>query len=142
MTLIVCLDEKDGMMFHNRRQSQDRSVRADIIRSCGDEVLRMNAYSYRMFQADTGVSVSVSDDFLILAETGDYCFVEDQDVTSFADRIHTAILYRWNRNYPADRYFSLDLADGSWELERREEWEGFSHERITKEVYKRKNGTD
>jgi len=42
------------------------------------------------------------------------------------------ILYRWNRTYPADLYFTLSLE--GWTLERREEFAGSSHEKITKEV--------
>ena len=34
MIVIICIDEKKGMMFHNRRQSQDRILREHIIKEC------------------------------------------------------------------------------------------------------------
>ena len=45
------------------------------------------------------------------------------------------VLYHWNRTYPSDRRFPLPLA--GWTLARREEFSGSSHEKITKEVYRR-----
>ena len=30
MNIIVCLDDKNGMMFNKRRQSQDKLLRSDI----------------------------------------------------------------------------------------------------------------
>ena len=63
--------------------------------------------------------------------------MEDIPISGFEDEIRTVILYQWNRRYPADRYFPLELTDGSWELQRTEELKGSSHEKITKEVYGR-----
>ena len=47
--------------------------------------------------------------------------------------IEKVILYHWNRDYPADTYFDLDLTD--WKITRTEEFPGFSHDKITEEVY-------
>ena len=41
MKLIVCIDEKKGMMFNHRRQSQDRVLRDDIRKECQGSILRM-----------------------------------------------------------------------------------------------------
>ena len=71
------------------------------------------------------------------AEEEDFCFIEDIQISGFENKIRTVILYQWNRRYPADRYFLLDLSDGSWELQRTEELKGSSHEKITKGVYER-----
>ena len=38
MTLYVCLDDRDGMLFNNRRQSRDRAVLEDIRASVPDVV--------------------------------------------------------------------------------------------------------
>ena len=51
----------------------------------------------------------------------------------FAGRVERVVLYRWDRAYPADLYWDLSLE--GWTLARREEFPGFSHEIITKEVY-------
>ena len=48
-------------------------------------------------------------------------------------RVERVVLYRWDRAYPADLYWDLSLE--GWTLARREEFPGFSHEIITKEVY-------
>ena len=45
---------------------------------------------------------------------GEYCFVEDKDVVPYESRIEEVILCHWNRDYPADMYFKMDL--GSWKL--------------------------
>lgn len=67
MRVMLCLDDKDGMLFHQRRQS----------------------------------------------------------------------LFRWNRVYPADQYFDRSLLTCGWTLRETEEFPGFSHAKITKEVYKK-----
>ena len=82
------------------------------------------------------MGIVVSENFLGEAKEGEFCFVEDADVGEYLQRIEAVILYRWNRRYPADVYFTLDLNE-KWMLERTEEFKGSSHERITKEVYKK-----
>ena len=49
------------------------------------------------------------------------------------DRTREIILYKWNRVYPADFRFEVDLS--SWKLEESEEFAGLSHEKITRERY-------
>lgn len=132
MIAIVCIDDENGMLFNHRRQSQDRVLRQDLLREAGGGVLRMNGYSLRQFR-ETPPNVQASEDFLEQAGPGEFCFVEDRDLRPFADRLEKLILYRWNRRYPADLYFTIPL--GGWTLERREEFPGSSHETITKEVY-------
>ncbi len=53
----------------------------------------------------------------------------------YEDRIEKVILFKWNRNYPADTFFSLDLS--GYTLEKTEDFAGNSHEKITKEIYRR-----
>lgn len=50
MNVIVCLDERQGMMFNKRRQSQDRAVRERILHLCEGSVLWMKAYSYKLYE--------------------------------------------------------------------------------------------
>ena len=49
--------------------------------------------------------------------------------------IDEIILYKWNRVYPTDFYFDINLS--TWNLTQVTEFKGNSHERITKEVYKK-----
>ncbi|NCE64595.1 ribonuclease Z [Pseudoflavonifractor sp. 524-17] len=134
MIAIVCIDDKGGMLFHGRRQSRDRAVRADVIQMTAGRRLWMNAYSQKQFSGEN-VEVTVDERFLDLAEEGEFCFVEDRPIRPCLDRLERLVLYRWNRIYPAD--VSLDIfADmGSWRLAETCEFPGHSHEIITKEVY-------
>lgn len=139
MKLIVCIDEKKGMMFNHRRQSQDRVLRDDIRKECQGSILRMNAYSAGLFEKDADVETTVqifsSEDFLAQASEDDCCFVEDQDVSLWLEQADTVILYQWNRHYPADLYFTAELSEDTWQMERQEAFAGSSHEKITKTVY-------
>lgn len=139
MKLIVCIDEKKGMMFNHRRQSQDRILRDDIRKECQGSILRMNAYSAGLFEKDADmentVQIFISEDFLAQASEDDCCFVEDQDVSLWLEQADTVILYQWNRHYPADLYFTAELSEDTWQMERQEDFAGSSHEKITKTVY-------
>lgn len=143
MKLIVCIDEKKGMMFNHRRQSQDRVLRDDIRKECQGSILRMNAYSAGLFEkdADVGTTVQIfsSEDFLAQASEDDCCFVEDQDVSLWLEQADTVILYQWNRHYPADLYFTAELSEDTWQMERQEDFAGSSHEKITKTVYTKRH---
>ena len=58
-------------------------------------------------------------------------FLEDPEKIQESET-ETIILYRWNRKYPADHYFSIDLTQ--WKLMETTEFPGNSHEKITKEI--------
>lgn len=143
MKLIVCIDEKKGMMFNHRRQSQDRVLRDDIRKECQGSILRMNAYSAGLFEKDADVETMVqifsSEDFLAQASEDDCCFVEDQDIGLWLEQADTVILYQWNRHYPADLYFTAELSEDTWQMERQEDFVGSSHEKITKTVYAKRH---
>ena len=143
MKLIVCIDEKKGMMFNHRRQSQDRVLRDDIRKECQGSILRMNAYSAGLFEKDADVETTVqifsSEDFLAQALEDDCCFVEDQDISLWLEQADTVILYQWNRHYPADLYFTAELSEDTWQMEWQEDFAGSSHEKITKTVYAKRH---
>ena len=137
MIAVVCVDEKNGMMFHGRRQSQDRIMRENLLQECRGKRLYMNEYSARLFKDDEGAEIIVSENSLKDAGEGDFCFAEDMDINDYVQKIETLILYKWNRCYPADFFLSGILSDGNWILDRTEAFKGYSHERITKEVYRK-----
>lgn len=138
MIIIACIDEKNGMMFHGRRQSRDRILREDMLRECAGKKLWMSPYSYALFENHEDTGILASEDFLAAAGGEDYCFVENADaLADYLEKVQAVLLYRWNRTYPADVYFPFDLADGSWELKTREEFQGSSHEKITREWYEK-----
>ena len=47
-------------------------------------------------------------------------------------------LYYWNRRYPSDLKFDIDFSNGKWEVVSEEEFEGNSHDKITKKVILKK----
>lgn len=50
MKLIVCLDNKNGLCFNKRRQSQDRRLRDFIKAMTKDSKLYMNFYTYELYK--------------------------------------------------------------------------------------------
>ena len=74
--------------------------------------------------------------FLNLSHDG-FFLVEDKSLKPYEDKINTLIIYKWNRIYPADLHFDINVNDVSWELIDSEEFNGSSHEKITREIYRR-----
>ena len=135
MQIIICLDDDNGMLFHDRRQSQDAKLRENILEYLDGRELWMNAYSARQF-ADAGdARIHVSEKFLEEAGTDDVCFVENQPLLPYEAQIQEVVCYRWNRRYPSD--VKLDLSLEEWETVEETELAGKSHERITRTVYRR-----
>lgn len=133
MVLVACIDDLGGMMFNKRRQSQDREVRACILNALSNNTLWMNAYSYQQFEKEADDRIFVAEDFLEKAGAEDWCFIENCYAAPYKSRIDKIVLFKWNRTYPADFYFDLPIDE--WNLTSQEERKGFSHEKITKEVY-------
>ena len=131
MKLIVCLDERKGMMFNNRRQSRDRVLIDNMIEMIGDDKLYIAPYSEGLFE-NKEVKLKVKKNPLKAADEN-WCFIENLPVAEYKDEIETVVIYHWNRHYPGDFFFDLEL-DG-YSLESSEELVGSSHEKITKEIW-------
>lgn len=134
MTLIVCLDDRNGLLFLGRRLSADRRVRENILELSRGAVLWMNVYSAEQFE-DLPENVRVCETFLSQAGEEDLCFAENSDLTQVLSRVEKLIVYRWNRHYPSDRKFPWELMPATMSCTEKLDFEGFSHERITREVY-------
>ena len=132
MQLIVCLDDRDGMLFNRRRQSKDKAVCADILELTAGSKLWMNGYSASQFPPE---QISVDEAFLEKAGDQDYCFLENADISAYADKVSRVIIYRWNREYPADVRFPTEVFCHRWSLKCRDDFAGNSHECITREIY-------
>lgn len=139
MIVIACVDDRKGMMFNRRRQSRDAKVCRDILRESMGKKLYVSQYSGSLFEKTDDVEVTVCDDMLSQAGEDDFCFIENTDIGASEKDITKVILYHWNRHYPADRYFPLVLSEKEWELVKQEEFAGSSHEKITKEEYRRRS---
>ena len=137
MRIIACVDDNMGMMFNHRRQSQDLVLRERVLAVTKGNKLWMNHFSAQQFSQHNAPQINVDDSFLSEAGNGEYCFVEDCDILPYMPWVETIFLYRWNRRYPADQTFPVDLSAGGWKLVHTEEFTGSSHERITEETYTR-----
>ena len=122
------------MLFNHLRLSLDRRVCEKILDYSNEKELWMNAYSRKLFTDLTDInSIQVDEEFLDKSQS--ICFVENQDITPYLPKIDTLVLFQWNRDYPADFFFTVDLSQ--WNLISTEDFEGTSHEKITMEVYKK-----
>ena len=133
MKLIFCLDDRCGMMFNGRRQSQDRILRERILSMTEGRKLFMSKYSAKQFPDDA--KIKVNDNYQKRAKSEDFCFVED--IPFSLDNVEEIIIYRWNRHYPSDTRFEIDLAAQGYLLYSTEDFEGSSHDKITEEKYKK-----
>ena len=139
MNVIVCLDNNNGMMFNKRRQSQYKLLRADIKSSLKNNILYMNEYSYKLYKDIDNNNIKISPDFLTECNGDNYALVENISLKAYISKIDSIVIYRWNRDYPADLYFDIDLKNGEWILDETKDFQGSSHEKITKELYRRKH---
>lgn len=134
MVIVVCMEKQRGMLFNERRVSKDAAVFKDLMNSYPQK-LWINHYSSPLFNQFPQERLKIAEDFLQQAAEGDWCFVENQHVQPYESAIEAVVVYQWNRRYPADFYFDLDLTQ--WKLQSSEEFVGTSHEKITKELYRR-----
>ena len=122
MVLIVCLDDSNGMMFNNRRQSKDCEVRKDMLSMVGENKFWMSEYSKGQFEEKNNCCSNIDE--------ADYIFVENsKDIPNV--EFEKIIVYRWNRKYPSDMVFELK----NRQLVSSEEFKGNSHDKITREIY-------
>lgn len=149
MKIIVCIDDNNGMMFNKRRQSKDSVLRQHILAETNGSTLWLNSYSASQFEESennslvtirdsTAIgknSLIIDENFLEKAGETDFAFVENLSLKEYENKISQIIIYKWNRKYPADFRFDIDVTNDSWKLSTTENFAGSSHDNITKEVY-------
>ncbi len=133
MIIVVCLDDRDGMAFNRRRQSRDRLLCEDLVRTAGERGLYMSPYSAPLFAEMAKANIRALPDFAVQAGEKDLCFFELEPPGKYQKQATGLLIYRWNRHYPADIRSDLDMS--GWRLLSTEEFAGSSHEKITKEIY-------
>ena len=131
MQLIVCLDDRGGMTFGGRRQSQDRVLRARVMALARGRRLYMSEYSAKQFADCEGFIAD--NDYRCRAVAGDVCFLEDGEISLAG--VSRLVIYRWNRHYPSDVKFPMDAFQGDWHLVSTRTFPGSSHDEITEEIY-------
>ncbi len=131
MKVILCLDDNNGMLFNNRRQSRDRVVVEDIVSDIGNKKLFVSPFSEKIFEEYPHI-VTVDSDFLQETSVDCVCFVENQSLKNI-ESITEITVYRWNRVYPGDFYCDIDFSKFS--LVSQTEFKGNSHDKITKQIF-------
>lgn len=132
MTLIVCLDDKNGMLFGTKRQSRDSVLIQRIIHLTQGKKLVLSPYSATLFQEKK--DLVITDDPAALAGGDDFLFVENTPLPE--NGFDTLLIYRWNRHYPATRFFTLTTE--GFTLKETTEFQGTSHDCITEERWEAK----
>ena len=125
-TVIITLDDKNGRSLFGKRLSKDRLLIQDIITSYGH--IYASPYTAAIFKDKDKITSPIPAD--IPADV--VLFLETEEIPSVAD---TLIVYRWNRHYPSDDKY--DPEGNGWKITSSSEFPGYSHEKITKEIYKR-----
>lgn len=141
MTAIICVDDRDGIMFNHRRVSRDETVTEYIIQIIehSGRALVLSPYSAKLLApaAEGRCHVEIREHPLEVAGPAGVCFIEDgvAELNACPDGLDRVIVFGWGRNYPADEYFDHAAVLSGWELVHQEEFSGKSHENITLEVY-------
>lgn len=130
MKVIICLDDNNGMLFNNRRQSRDSAVLEDAFVDLGNTTLNALEFSQKLL-SPYGERVSIC----TALEAGKVYFIENIDLKPYESQIKEIIVYRWNRIYPADFYCEIDFS--AFNVISQAELVGSSHEKITKIIYSR-----
>ena len=133
MTVLVCLDEKDGMAFDGRRQTRDSAVIKDIFATAKGAPIKVAPYSEKLL-SEYG-RVKVTREPLMDKDEDAFVFLEVDGIGEYASRIDTLIIYRWSEVYPSDLKFLPSPSALGLTLLTKSYIVGSSHKKITKEVY-------
>ena len=133
-TAIVCVADNLGVMFNHRRVSRDAAVTADILRLAQNAPLYLSPYSLPLFAQSPANIVCVNDFSGALPENA-VCFFED--ILPRPRMFDRLVLYRWNRDYPADTFFSVFPGEEGFALLARTDFSGVSHPVVTREIYEK-----
>lgn len=137
MELIVCVDDNFGMMFNKRRQSSDIEVTKAIINLCKNKILYIDSYSKKLFDEIGYRDYNILEDTNLIFPKNSCCFSEKAVPCFVKNQVKKIVLFKWNRIYPADLHFDIDLKNDNWKLISSEEFKGHSHEKINMEVYEK-----
>ena len=137
MRVIVTVDDAYGVAFNQRRQSRDRILCADILSSlCGTDTLVLSPYSLPLFNTSES-KIRISHNPSCDLSDNEITFLERTSILPFIDRITELTVYHWNRRYPQDVALGVVPSDAGFVLYERTEFVGSSHDKITKEIYRR-----
>lgn len=119
-----------GMAFAGKRQSRDREVISDILKTASMP-LYISSYSEILFK-NSRFEYIIADD--IFKHDG-CCFAENVRLEPHIAKIGKLVIYKWNRTYPADFFLDIEPSSMGFYLHGVDELTGFSHKKITKEIW-------
>lgn len=125
MTLILWSGKNGEMMFNHRRCSRDRAVIEDILSMHAPTDICVSAYSASLFDGACVICDLANAKEKVL-------FLEDLPLLPALEQAQKIIVYRFDRTYPAD--VRLEIPQ-SFSLTESLDFSGFSHDKITREVY-------
>ena len=132
ITVAVCVCDRLGMMFNNRRQSKDRLLIHNLLSTYDGDVY-IHPYSRTLFEENP--RIHVSDNPLGDCADGALAFIENLPILPYAKSIDRLIIYKWNTNYPYDKQLDIDTDALGLTLVEESDFVGSSHDLITKEIY-------
>lgn len=138
MRIIICVDNQMGMMFNCRRQSRDSALCEYLLEHFGKDKLYMTEYSAKLFEQKD--LIEIKENIFEDCSLSNYFFIEDPSVfdgstSGKLQLIDEIVMCLWNRDYPSDKKFNLDMS--AFHLDSETEFAGKSHEKITVRVYRR-----
>lgn len=139
MNIIICTDKVGGMMFNRRRVSRDSAVYEDIMKKTRGEKLYAKPYSEKLFLPlfEKYGAPEYSTDPLSKAKNGEWCFIEDEDITPYLDQVEQILVYNWNTVYPYELRFDLSILSSTFRLTDKIKFKGTSHDEITRELFRK-----
>ena len=135
LTVALCIDERGGMIFNKRRVSRDRVLISELVGSVNGKIY-INEFSKLLFEPHSD-RVVICADALNDAPDGAICFIEVPPLKPHIKDISRLIVYNWNRTYPYDLKLDISPEKEGFRLVSTYEFEGSSHEKITKEIFER-----
>lgn len=127
MTVIIALDDKDGYTLFGKRLSRDRKMIDDIASSF--QKVYVFLCSANLFEGKNAEVIETIPEEL---PDNEALFLETNQIPAAAD---TLIVYRWGKKYPSDTKYNP--AKYRWYLKESKDFEGYSHPKMKKEVYKK-----
>ncbi len=91
-----------------------------------------------MFKEEDTSLIEVIDNLPVFTDC--FQFIEDIDISLKEKEIDLLIIYYWNRKYPSDFSFKIDMNKQEWKLISEKEFVGNSHDKITKRVFEKVGG--
>ena len=137
MHIILFLDQKDGMIFGNKRQTKDKILMKYIEDVSKGSCLFTNHFSTSLFD-NIPSHLIVDDNFLNIAKSEDFCIVENEDIEPYMNKIESIRIYRWDKVYPSTIKFNKDLLKNWKQSFCVELFLGGTHQVIYEEMWVRK----